>query len=394
MPVSIEHPKKWERGKLLCFSHLRWNFVFQRPQHLLTRFARQLDVIFFEEPVFGSRSEPHLDMHFDDSGVRIVTPLLPSGATPLSNIKAQRMLLDWLLQAEGVSNFTAWYYTPMALGFSRHLHPSLTVYDCMDELSAFQEAPAELVELEQELFSRADVVFAGGQSLYEAKRRQHSNVHGFPSSIDYAHFSAARELQDEPVDQQAIPHPRIGFFGVLDERLDRDLLSKVAAAHPEWHFVFIGPVVKISNDDLPVANNIHYLGQKSYSVLPSYIASWQVAMLPFAQNAATRFISPTKTPEYLAAGKPVVSTPIRDVVNPYGSLGLVSIASTADEFAACIARALDGQPTGWLKEVDLLLSRTSWDRTFQAMQQVMQDNRAQKLPAISIAEPEKRVANL
>ncbi len=394
MPIAIEQSHKWERTKLVCFSHLRWKFVFQRPQHLLSRFARHNDVVFFEEPIVEDRVEPHLAIACDDSGVRIATPLLPAGRSNLSNIQTQRMLLDRFLQAEGITHFTAWYYTPMALAFSRHLHPSLIVYDCMDELSAFQGAPPELVELERELFSRADIVFAGGQSLYEAKRRQHANVHVFPSSIDYAHFSVARNPQADPTDQQHIPHPRIGFFGVLDERLDRELLRTVAEAHPEWHFVLIGPVVKISPEDLPIADNIHYLGQKPYSVLPAYIASWQAAMLPFAQNASTRFISPTKTPEYLAAGKPVISTPIRDVVNPYGTLGLVSIASNADEFAAAISSALNGQPAGWLKEVDSLLSRTSWERTFLGMSQLMQRYRLEKAPVVSLSEPEKRVANL
>lgn len=393
MSISIEQPRKKEREKLVCFSHLRWNFVFQRPQHLLTRFARQMDVIFFEEPVFEDRAEPHLQINYDDSGVHIATPLLPYGDSHLLNVSSQRMLLDRLMQSEGNVSFTAWYYTPMALAFSRHLHPDLIVYDCMDELSAFQGAPIELVEMEQELFSRADLVFAGGQSLYEAKRRQHSNVHLFPSSIDYAHFSAGRKLQPDPIEQRDIPKPRIGFFGVLDERLDRELLRRVAEAHPDWHFVLIGPVVKISRDDLPTLPNIHYLGQKPYSALPSYISNWQVAMLPFALNLSTQFISPTKTPEYLAAGKPVISTPIRDVVNTYGALGLVDIAANAEQFANCIQHALGNRPSDWLQEVDLVLSKTSWNRTFQAMSQIMQRSRIRNIPAVSAVQPGKKVAN-
>lgn len=395
MRISIEPSRKWDRERIICFSHLRWNFVFQRPQHLLTRFAKQVDVTFFEEPVYEDRAEPALATSVDASGVRIVTPLLRAGISPAAAVLAQRKLLDDFLRAEGIAGFVAWYYTPMALGFSRHLHPSLTVYDCMDELSAFHGAPPELVELERELFNRADVVFTGGNSLYEAKCRQHKNVHAFPSSIDHAHFGVARQHQLDPEDQKHIPHPRIGFFGVLDERLDRDLLRDVAAMNRDWQFVLVGPVVKIRHEDLPSAENIHYLGQKSYNELPSYIANWDVAMLPFARNASTRFISPTKTPEYLAAGRPVVSTSIRDVVNPYGTRELVRIADTAEEFAAAVSAALDEARPSWLKEVDAFLALTSWDRTFQAMSQEMHRCRASKLELRSmvLAEPEKRVAN-
>lgn len=296
----------------------------------------------------------------------------------------QASLLDQFIAERNIDDFVAWYYTPMALLFTRHLAPALTVFDCMDELSAFQNAPAELHRLEAELLSKADVVFAGGRSLYEARRGQHSNIHQFPSSIDRAHFSIAREPQLDPFDQSPIPHPRIGFFGVLDERLDRDLLSTVSNAHPEWQFVLIGPVVKIRREDLPQANNIHYLGRKEYSDLPMYLANWDVAMLPFALNESTFFISPTKTLEYLAAGKPVVSTPIRDVDEPYGRLGLVNIAATADGFGAAIERSLEKLPGGWLEDVDRFLATTSWERTFQSMMSEMRNSfdRAPKTNAI------------
>src|SRR4051794_1186902 len=206
----------------------------------------------------------------------------------------------------------------MALAFTYHLRPLGVVYDCMDELSAFAGAPASLRARERELLTRADVVFTGGQSLYEAKRGAHPNVHAFPSSVDVNHFAAARRRHDDPPDQQAIPRPRIGFFGVVDERMDMALLSGVAERRPDWHLVLLGPVVKIDPAVLPERANVHHLGPKPYAELPQYIASWDVAMLPFARNEATRFISPTKTPEYLAAGRPVVSTSIRDVVRPYG----------------------------------------------------------------------------
>jgi len=267
----------------------------------------------------------------------------------------------------------------MALAFSDHLYPKLSIYDCMDELAAFIGAPAELLDRERQLFDRTDVVFTGGASLYAAKHKEHPNVHLFASSVDTAHFGRARTPRTDPADQQEVPYPRIGFFGVLDERLDTKLLGEVANAHPEWQFVLIGPVVKISDAQLPHSGNIHYLGKKEYRELPDYIANWDVAMLPFARNASTRFISPTKTPEYLAAGKRVVSTPIQDVVTPYGESGLVAIAQDAAEFGEAIAACLTpSQQTNWKTQVDQFLAKMSWDRTVDEMWQEIQRCAAEK----------------
>jgi UDP-galactopyranose mutase len=192
-------------------------------------------------------------------------------------------------------------------------------------------------------------------------------VHAFPSSVDVAHFASARKSQDDPDDQAGIPHPRLGFFGVIDERLDIDLLGAVAQLRPDWHLILIGPVAKIDPASLPLAANIHYLGAKKYEELPSYLAGWDVALLPFARNEATRFISPTKTPEYLAAGKPVVSTSIRDVVRPYGVKGLARIADTPDAFVAAIEAALAEDSSERLRDVDAFLTQMSWDGTWTRM---------------------------
>ena len=352
--------------EIFCFSHLRWKFVYQRPQHLLTRAAKHGRVHFWEEPIFENGVSPAL-LTAEEHGVRILTPRLPHGLSHREVIRAQRELLDDYIARHPPHVFVSWYYTPMALQFSGHLKPACTVYDCMDELSGFQGAPPELAEQERRMFTRADVVFAGGASLYASKRHRHNNIHLFASSVDYAHFSAARLPQMDPADQAGIPHPRVGFYGVLDERLDRDMLRDVAQAHPELHFVLIGPVVKIEDDMLPRGANLHYLGRKEYEHLPSYIAHWDVAMLPFAQNASTRFISPTKTPEYLAAGKPVVSTPIRDVVTPYADMGLVHVGEDAPGFGAAIQIALQQGGPEWLAEVDRFLKGNSWDKTFARM---------------------------
>ncbi|HEX8435664.1 glycosyltransferase family 1 protein [Archangium sp.] len=355
---------------LVCLSHLRWNFVFQRPQHLLSRFARERRVFFFEEPIYG-KGQPRLQVTRSPEGVWVAVPHLPEGMSAEQVVATQQALLDELLVRHAVSRYVCWYYTPMAIPFTRHLTPSAVVYDCMDELSAFRGAPPALLGHEVELLERANVVFTGGQSLYEAKKDRHANVHAFPSSVDVAHFTTARGPLQEPADQAPIPHPRLGFFGVVDERMDLALLEAVADARPDWQLVILGPVVKIDPASLPRRPNLHFLGGKPYTELPAYLASWDVALMPFARNESTRFISPTKTPEYLAAGKPVVSTSIRDVVRPYGELGLVHIADTPEDFVRACEAALAENRAAWLPRVDAHLSTMSWDMTWSQMKALL-----------------------
>ena len=356
---------------LICLSHLRWDFVFQRPQHLMTRFATQRRVFFVEEPLFDAEvSELIVRM---DQGVYVCVPHLPLGLSHDAVVAELRRLLFELLTTRNVEHPIIWYYTPMALEFTRDLSASAIVFDCMDELSAFAGAPRELLALETELLARADLVFTGGQSLYEAKRNRNRRVHAFPSGVDVSHFSKARSPQRDPIDQAEIPHPRLGFFGVVDERLDTSLLDGIARLRPEWHLVILGPCVKIDEGRLPTRPNIHYLGMKKYDELPAYLAGWDVALLPFARNASTEFISPTKTPEYLAAGCPVVSTSIRDVVRPYGEHGLVAIADTPERFVDAIDAALTSRPLDWRNRIDQFLSTKSWDATWGEMSQMIND---------------------
>jgi UDP-galactopyranose mutase len=355
-----------DKPTLLCFSHLRWDFVFQRPQQLMSRFASDMTAIFWEEPVeIGEREAPLLRVRAaaDYPSVRIVVPHLPSGLSGEARDAALKRLLD--AYSAGLSRpIVAWYYTPMMLPFSRDLDASVVVFDAMDELSKFKFAPQNLLDLEQELIDRADLVFTGGSSLYEAKKDRHDSVHLFPSSVDRCHFAKARATQFDPADQEELSRPRLGFYGVLDERFDIELLDKIAEMRPDWSFVMGGPVVKIDPADLPKRPNIHYLGAKKYEQLPAYLSGWDVALMPFAMNESTQFISPTKTPEYLAGGKPVVSTPIRDVVRHYGQLEGVGIASTPEQFVAECERMLKLERHGeWLAEADLLLSASSWSTT-------------------------------
>ncbi len=352
-----------ESPDVLCFSHLRWHFVTQRPQHLLARCARDRRVFYWEEPLHDGAGAGSVEILHERENLLVLRPHLPPGAVPIAEQdELQTALLNNFLAEFAIERYVCWYYTPMALGFTADLTPEATIYDCMDELSAFRGAPPELREREQQLFARADVVFTGGISLYEAKREQHSNVHAFPSSIDVRHF---RQGGEDPEDQAGIPHPRAGFYGVLDERLDISLLAELARLRPACRFILIGPVVKIDAASLPQAPNLHYLGPKTYAELPVYLDAWDAALLPFARNESTRFISPTKTPEYLAAGKPVVSTPITDVVRGYE--GLVAIADTPEAFAAALDKALEPPTSEWRAAVERKLDENSWDRTWIAM---------------------------
>ncbi len=352
---------------LICFSHLRWNFVFQRPQHLLSRFAKYYRVFYVEEAIFNDGPDK-LGVKKADKNIWIITLQINQSGTEKEKTERQKKFLSNFFELVAIKNYISWYYTPIAIEISNHLHPELIIYDCMDELSAFKFAPASLKKWEQELINCADIVFTGGNSLYKAKKHLHKNIHSFPSSIDKEHFSQARMACEEPLDQATIPHPRIGFFGVIDERMDIDLLMKVANDKPDWHFVIIGPIIKINPEHLPQYQNIHYLGGKSYQELPKYIAGWDIAMIPFAKNKATEFISPTKTPEYLAAGKPVISTAIHDVVDPYGNNCLVHIVNNAEEFIKSVEYELAiTNRKEWLERIDAFLAKISWDKTWRSM---------------------------
>jgi UDP-galactopyranose mutase len=356
---------------IVVFCHLRWDFVFQRPQHLLTRLAQHFNILVVEEPIHHEGGDflkktvvadniticqPHTacaEWGFHDQQISHVQPLLvdlvPEGVRPI-----------------------VWFYTPMALPLLQGLDPSLIVYDCMDELSAFKNPPKQLLQRESALLGMADVVFTGGPSLYEAKRTRHDNAFCFPSSVEAAHFGQALDRSISHPKQAQLARPRLGFYGVIDERFDVDMLRAIADARPEWQLVMVGPVVKIDPAHLPRNENIHYMGQAGYPELPAYLAGWDVCLMPFAMNDSTKFISPTKVLEYMAAELPIVSTPVNDVKVPYGHV--VAIASTAEEFiAACdAALAMTPEQTADMIAVQRdIVANTSWDRTASAMQDIL-----------------------
>lgn len=357
------------RAILLCFSHLRWGFVWQRPQHLLSRAAREYRVIFFEELYQGPEVvTPYLFRPSHMDGVEVIVPHLSPGDDETETNRILQGLLETLLRDLCEAPTVLWYYTPAALAFTRSVDADLIVYDCMDQLTAFKGASPRLGTLEQELFRTADLVTCGGRTLFEEKRRHHPNAHLFPSSIDAGHFRRARALRAKLAPD---PDPTIGFFGVIDERLDLELVADLARMRPSWTIEMIGPVAKIAPSSLPQAPNIVWSGQVDYAELPERLARWDLGFMPFAMNAATAYISPTKTPEFLAAGLPVISTPVRDVVTPYGDAGLVEIADDAQAFALSAELLLQRPRDAWLAAADQFLSNTSWDKTYAGIRALM-----------------------
>jgi len=356
----------------------------------MSRFARNRRVFFFEEPLFED-GRPHLRAFVcPKTGVHVNTPIMPSGLPPERLLELQKELLDSMVVDHDIESCITWYYTPMARRFASGLRSRVTVYDCMDELSAFAGAPAAMKENEKALFGEADLVFTGGASLYASKRKQHSSVHLFPSSVDVTHFARALSSETEPVDQLLLPRPRLGYAGVIDERMDLQLIEQVAAQRPHWQFIFLGPVVKIDPASLPQRANIHYLGIKPYADLPEYLSGWDLGILPFALNESTRYISPTKTPEYLAAGLRVVSTPIRDVISPYGDLGLVSIANGPSEFISAAESLLESPSSSdFQASVQAFLSKSSWDKTWSEMNALIEEKIILKHLSVGQSVPAK-----
>jgi protoporphyrinogen oxidase/glycosyltransferase involved in cell wall biosynthesis len=352
---------------IIVFCHLRWDFVYQRPQQLLTRLAEQYKVLFIEEPLFDA-GPAHLHTYSPAPNLTVIQPHTPVQAPGFHDDQIpvlQALLANLVPEGEDP---IVWFYTPMALPLLTQQHPLLVVYDCMDELSAFKNPPRQLIQRETALLGTADLVFTGGPSLYEAKRSRHANAHCFPSSVDAVHFEQALDRSNGHPLHQDIARPRLGFYGVIDERFDTGLIAAMADAHPEWQIVLVGPVVKIDAADLPQRQNIHYLGQQPYQVLPQFLAGWDVCLLPFALNESTRFISPTKVLEYMAASLPIVSTAINDVEVPYGDI--VAIGHDHAEFIRHCEAALAQTPeqtAAMATRMQAIIAATSWDATAEHM---------------------------
>ena len=358
---------------LVVLSHLRWDFVYQRPQHLLSRLGARRPVLFVEEPIHDPEATtPWVERRVAAPGVEVIRPHTALAEPGFSDAQLATMadLMPEILGDHASAERICWLYTPLALPLVDAIDPSTLVYDCMDELSAFRFAPPALLQREAELLRRADLVLTGGPSLYEARKDRHPNVHCFPSSVDAKHFAPRPIPADDAAARSArslhapTRPPRFGFFGVIDERMDLELIAAVADRFPEAHVAMVGPVVKIDPAALPQRPNLHWLGQQPYEVLPRLVADWQVCLMPFALNESTRFISPTKTLEYLAAGKPVVSTAVHDVEVLYGDVVRIGHdhAEFLDGCAAALAETLDERRAGQ-RAGEAAVKRSSWDET-------------------------------
>ena len=375
---------------ILVFSHLRWDFVYQRPQHLLSRLAEHYKICFFEEPGFrpGQSGVEYSSPHPNITVCKPHTPVDMPGFHDDHLPYLKKMVRELVRDGEET---IVWFYTPMALPLLQELPASLVVYDCMDELAAFKNPPRQLLQRENSLLKRAEIVFTGGPSLYHAKKDRHPNVHCFPSSVDVQHFAKALDRANAHPAHRDIAGPRLGFYGVIDERFDTELIGKLAQAHPQWQIVLVGPVVKIDPASLPRHANIHYLGQQSYEDLPKLLAGWDVCLMPFAMNESTRFISPTKSLEYMAAELPIVSTPVRDVVDQHSDV--VAIAGTAEEFIAACESALlisTEERASLIQQMRDKLTRTSWNATAIAMRDLMaamEQSVRERAAAAAIAAP-------
>ena len=313
-------------------SHLRFDGVWQRPQQLITRLAARVPVLFVEEPFLASDDCDDLRVQ---GNVTVLRPLRAAQAE-VADERTVASVRAWI----GDRRALVWLYTPMMLALTGAAPGAPIVYDCMDELAAFDFAPPELRAREADLLKRAEAIFCGGRSLFETRKHLGARVHLFASGVEFEHFARARSLAPHPL-LRNLPHPICGYIGVVDERIDIALLETLAAR--ACSVALIGPIVKIDPVILPQRTNVHYTGQVDYADLPALLAGLDVALMPFARNAATANISPTKTPEYLAAGVPVVSTRIADVIAAYGDV--VTIADDAESFvdAVMIAASTSSQ---------------------------------------------------
>ena len=380
---------------ILAFSHLRWDFVWQRPQQFLSRFAEENPVLFVEEPKFDLQDgeKPQLELLDAQPGVTVAIPHMAQGTTPDDAGEAMTVLVSEAVQSMNEEQRLGpplhWYYSPMAVEWSLGEFPSRgVVYDCMDELSQFRFAPPELIENERRLLENADIVFTGGYKLYEKKSRQHDNAHCFGCGVEYEHFAKAQVNGPIPEDMKAIKKPVIGWFGVIDERVDYDLIREAAAMRPDYSFVLVGPVVKVDPAALPKAENIHWMGGRDYKELPDYCRAFDICMMCFALNEATEFINPTKALEYLATGKPVISAPVQDVLRQYSDL--VEIVRTPGEFVEAIDRLLkDPNKKRIQKGIDKA-RESSWEGTVSQMRALIDEAIDGERPSHSAS---KRTAN-
>ena len=352
---------------LVCHTHLRWDWVYQRPQHVLSRLSRHWQVLIEEEPVFDDRP-PGLDLLTISDSLTVIRPHRRADR----DFNLGRLVERQIDLVRGSRPLVRWFYSPMFAGYGDRLGDGQTVvYDCMDELANFAHRPEGLIEAEERLLKRADVVFTGGRSLYESKRGRNPNVHCFPSAVDPAHFARSLDADLElPADLRDLPRPIHGYYGAVDERLDYDMLAALADSPGVGSVVLVGPQIKVDPAALPRRVNLHYLGQKGYDELPAYLKGFDVCLMPWALNDATKLISPTKTLEYMAGAKPIVSTAVADVVRDHGDL--VFVADSPEHFVELATSATSRFTPDRAQAGIRRAEERGWEPTVDAMRDLIE----------------------
>ncbi|RYD58215.1 MAG: glycosyltransferase family 1 protein [Sphingobacteriales bacterium] len=349
-------------SNIICFSPIRWNQKDQRPQQIMRRLSQYSMVHFIEEPVYDA-TEAYLSHTVVAEHIHVFTPHLPGGISEEKCQTLQRALLDQFMRDCNFADYTFWYATPVAFAYSKHYCPSVIVYDCLEDIWSLKLPAEKLHDLEQQLLDRADLVFTSSHTQYWNKKDRNNNVHLLPATIDRAHFDCARGKVSEAEEQEHIPYPRLGYMGIVDDRLDTQLLADIADTRPDWHIVLVGPTAKMNAAQLPQRANIHYLGNKPYADLPSYLTGWTAAIMPIQEKSHMTSGLSFKTAECLAAGLPVIATPVKAIAAQYEKENLVMKANSAAEFVAATEAILfDGAADrSWMERVNNFLDMSSRD---------------------------------
>lgn len=377
---------------IIVHCHLCWDWVWQRPQQFISRLSQRHKILFVETigpdaTLAAPLARFRIAENFPNvTLLRLQFPAWRWGDANYVDSERRRLVQEFLAGpvAGQFEQPVQWFYDPMALrSFSGHMGEILTVYDCMDELSKFATAPPEIVERERELLAQAEVVFTGGRKLFESKSRFHDNCHFYGCGVDGKHFGQA-------LDENALIHPDIknikrpvlGYFGVVDERMDYRLLAKLADANPNWSVAMVGPVLKVDEKTMPRRPNLHWLGQRAYSDLPAFCKAFDVCLMPFALNEATEFINPTKALEYMATGRPIVSTAVPDVVRNFGSV--IKIAEDSNDFISICKQVLKQRDEDAISAGLALARDNSWDSIVSRLENHVDEalRKAQKLPEL------------
>jgi glycosyltransferase involved in cell wall biosynthesis len=366
---------------IIVHCHLCWDWVWQRPQQFVSRLSQRHKILFVEviAPA-ADLATPTARFRGPENfpNVTILTLQFPAARWndgEYVDAERRRMVQEFITGpvAGQFDNAVQWFYDPMAVpAFAGKMDEILTVYDCMDELSKFKCAPPEIIERERQLLGRADVVFTGGRKLFEAKSQHNDNCHFYGCGVDCEHFGKAREERTEvPAELRGMQKPVLGYFGVVDERMDYELIARLADANPKWSVVMIGPVLKVDEAVLPKRPNLHWLGQRSYSDLPAYCKGFDVCLMPFALNESTEFINPTKALEYMATGRMIVSTAVPDVVRNFGSV--VKIAKNQKEFISLCQRAVEKPEQDAIERGLQMASENTWEKIVARMERHIED---------------------